>query len=102
MLLYDINVLISRNALPENPMGQEIINETPEIWGEEYSTKSDAVERDYDKFAETGAYDETFSEWDYVGPETAAAIVRNYVPLSSIIMDAACGSGLTGEYNLDI
>ena len=77
-------------------MGQEIINETPEIWGEEYSTKSDAVERDYDKFAETGAYDETFTEWDYVGPETAAAIVRNYVPLSSIIMDAACGSGLTG------
>jgi predicted TPR repeat methyltransferase len=77
-------------------MGQEIIDETPEIWGAEYSTKSDAVERDYDKFAETGTYDETFAEWDYVGPETAAAIVRNYVPLSSTIMDAACGSGLTG------
>lgn len=77
-------------------MGQEIINQTPEIWGEEYSTKSDAVERDYDKFADTGAYNETFAEWDYVGPETAAAIVRNYVPLSSIILDAACGSGLTG------
>ena len=77
-------------------MGQEIIDETSEIWGEEYSTNSDAVERDYDKFAQTGAYDETFAEWDYVGPETAAAIVRNYVPLSSIIMDAACGSGLTG------
>lgn len=77
-------------------MGQEIIRETPEIWGEDYSTKSAAVERDYDKFAETGTYDETFAEWDYVGPETAAAIVRNYVPLSSRIMDAACGSGLTG------
>jgi len=76
-------------------MGQEIIKETPEIWGEKFSTKSDTVERDYDKFAETGTYDETFAEWDYVGPETAAAIVRNYVPLSSIIMDAACGSGLT-------
>jgi predicted TPR repeat methyltransferase len=77
-------------------MGQEIINETPEIWGKEFSTKSDTVERDYDKFAETGHYDQTFAEWDYVGPETAAAIVRNYVPLSSTIMDAACGSGLTG------
>lgn len=77
-------------------MGEKIINETPEIWGEEYSTESAAVERDYDKFAETGSYDETFTEWDYVGPETAAAIVRNYVPLSSTIMDAACGSGLTG------
>ena len=77
-------------------MGQDIINETPEIWGEKFSTKSDAVERDYDKFAETGNYDETFAEWDYVGPETAAAILRNYVPLSSVILDAACGSGLTG------
>jgi predicted TPR repeat methyltransferase len=77
-------------------MAQKIIRETPEIWGEKFSTKSDTVERDYDKFAETGTYDETFAEWDYVGPQTAAAIVRNYVPLSSIIMDAACGSGLTG------
>ena len=78
-------------------MGQEIINKTPEIWGETFSTKSETVERDYDKFAETGNYDETFVEWDYVGPETAAAIARNYVPLSSTIMDAACGSGLTGK-----
>lgn len=77
-------------------MGQEIIKETREIWGDEFSTKSETVERDYDKFAETGNYDETFTEWDYVGPETAAAILRNYVPLSSAIMDAACGSGLTG------
>jgi SAM-dependent methyltransferase len=77
-------------------MGRDIINETPEIWGKEFSTESNTVERDYDKFAETGNYDETFAEWDYVGPETAAAITRNYVPLSSTILDAACGSGLTG------
>ena len=79
-------------------MGQEIINEMSEIWGEKFSTKSDTVERDYDKFAETGAYDETFAEWDYVGPQTAAAIVRNYVSLSSAIMDARMrfSSGLTG------
>ena len=77
-------------------MSQEIINETPEIWGEEYSTESQTVERDYDKFAETGNYDETFSEWAYVGPETAAAILKNYVPMESVILDAACGSGLTG------
>jgi methyltransferase-like protein 27 len=77
-------------------MGQEIINETPEIWGDKFSTKSGTVERDYDKFAETGNYDETFVEWDYVGPTMAAAIARNYVPLPGAIMDAACGSGLTG------
>lgn len=77
-------------------MGQEIIEETPEIWGEEFSTKSKTVERDYDKFAEKGNFNETFVEWNYIGPETAAAIARNYVPLSSTILDAACGSGLTG------
>ena len=77
-------------------MSDDIIDETPEIWGEEYSTDSATVERDYDKFAETGAYDETFDQWGYVGPETAAVIVRNYVPLASRILDAACGSGLTG------
>ena len=77
-------------------MAKDIIDETPEIWGEDYSTDSTVVERDYDTFASTGTYDETFDEWGYVGPETAAAILKNYVPRSSRILDAACGSGLTG------
>jgi predicted TPR repeat methyltransferase len=77
-------------------MGNEIIDETPEIWGQEFSTKSETVERDYNKFAETEDYDQMFAAWGYLGPETAAAIARNYIPLSSTIMDAACGSGLTG------
>lgn len=78
-------------------MSQEIIDETPEIWGDDYSTDSATVEEDYDRFAATGTYDQTFAEWDYVGPETAAAILRNFVPLDSSILDAACGSGLTGS-----
>ncbi len=77
-------------------MAKRIIDETPEIWGKDYSTDSSTVERDYDTFAETGSYDETFDEWGYVGPETAAAILKNYVPRDSRILDAACGSGLTG------
>lgn len=77
-------------------MPNEIIEETREIWGDDYSTKSETVEKDYDKFADTGNYDETFEEWNYVGPETAAAILKNYVPMGSRIMDASCGSGLTG------
>lgn len=77
-------------------MAKDIIEETPEIWGKEYSTDSTTVERDYDTFADTGTYDETFDEWGYVGPQTAAAIASNYVPTSSRILDAACGSGLTG------
>lgn len=77
-------------------MSNKIISETREIWGENYSTNSDVVENKYDKFADTGKYDETFTEWNYVGPETAAAIAKNYVPLNANVMDASCGSGLTG------
>lgn len=66
------------------------------IWGADYSTVSTNVESDYNEFAESGTYDGTFEQWGYVGPETAAAIMRNYVPLNSRILDAACGSGLTG------
>lgn len=77
-------------------MAEDIIGETPEIWGKDYSTDSATVQHDYDTFAEGGRYDETFQDWGYVGPETAAAIMRNYVPIGSRILDAACGSGLTG------
>jgi predicted TPR repeat methyltransferase len=77
-------------------MTKDIVGETPEIWGKDYSTDSATVQRDYDTFAEGGRYDETFREWGYVGPQTAAAIMRNYVPVDSRILDAACGSGLTG------
>jgi predicted TPR repeat methyltransferase len=75
----------------------DIINDTPDIWGAHYSTDSDTVQRDYDTFADSGAYDETFDEWGYIGPETAAAILKNYVPTDSRVLDAACGSGLTGS-----
>jgi predicted TPR repeat methyltransferase len=77
-------------------MADDIIESTPNIWGADYSTDSTAVERDYDTFAETGTYDETFDEWGYVAPETAAAILRNFVLPTSRILDAACGSGLSG------
>jgi predicted TPR repeat methyltransferase len=78
-------------------VARDIIGDTPDIWGAHYSTDSDTVQRDYDTFAASGAYDETFDEWGYVGPETAAAILKNYVPTDSRVLDAACGSGLTGS-----
>jgi hypothetical protein len=40
-------------------------------WRKQYSTESASVEKDYDKFAAAGNYDATFSEREYVGPETA-------------------------------
>jgi len=77
-------------------MASDIIGETPEIWGKGYTTDSTSVQRDYDRFAEGGRYDETFLEWGYVGPQTASAIMLNYVALDAHVLDAACGSGLTG------
>ncbi|EED30542.1 Methyltransferase domain family protein [gamma proteobacterium NOR5-3] len=78
-------------------MSNGIEADTPEIWGTNASTDSAIVERDYEAFSKTGVYDETFADWGYVGPETAAALMRNFVPLNSKILDAACGSGLTGR-----
>lgn len=77
-------------------MPKDIIDDTPEIWGRDYSTDSKTVQRAYDTFADSGTYDQTFDEWGYTGPETAAAILKNYVPTRGRILDAACGSGLTG------
>ena len=77
-------------------MAADGITDIPDIWGDDASTDSASVEQGYDTFAETGDYDATFEEWGYVGPQTAAAILKNYVPLESRILDAACGSGLTG------
>jgi len=75
---------------------RDIIEETTEIRGDDSSTDSAMVEHAYDTLAETGDDDETFDEWGRVGPETAAAILKNYVPRQSRILHAACGSGLTG------
>ena len=77
-------------------MTRDILADTPHIWGTGASTDSSTVEREYDSFARTGTYDATFDEWGYVGPQTAAAIMRNYVPTTARILDAACGSGLVG------
>jgi len=77
-------------------MAEDIIDATPGIWGKDYSTDSATVQRSYDTLASGGAYDEALQEWGYVGPQTAAALALNYVPTSSRILDAACGSGLTG------
>jgi predicted TPR repeat methyltransferase len=83
-------------------MADSIIGDTPEIWGKTFSTDSATVQRDYDTFAASGTYDETFDEWGYVGPQTAAAILRNFVPTTAHVLDAACGSGLTGAALRDL
>ncbi|MCP4434580.1 MAG: class I SAM-dependent methyltransferase [Actinomycetia bacterium] len=77
-------------------MNKDVIEETPEIWGDDATTDSATVRENYDRFAGTGSYDETFDEWGYVAPVTAAALMRNYSPVAGSVLDAACGSGLSG------
>jgi predicted TPR repeat methyltransferase len=60
------------------------------------STHTPEIMRLYDEFAST--YDETLlSKWGYEAPATAAQLLARHIPLESIVLDAGCGTGLTGR-----
>lgn len=58
------------------------------------STDSDEVARYYDDWA--AEYDATLREWQYEAPEQAAARVRALLALDAVVLDAGCGTGLSG------
>lgn len=59
------------------------------------SRKSDDVAEYYDDWAED--YDQTLAQWRYEAPEQAAARLRAALDTDSVILDAGCGTGLTGK-----
>lgn len=59
------------------------------------SRKSDDVAEYYDDWAND--YDDTLARWQYEAPERAAALLRTALDPDSIILDAGCGTGLTGK-----
>lgn len=64
-------------------------------WAGNPSTNAREVMRQYDEFAPT--YDETLlSKWGYRAPAEAAALLARHIRLESVILDAGCGTGLTG------
>jgi predicted TPR repeat methyltransferase len=64
-------------------------------WAGKPSTDSAEVMRQYDEMAPT--YDETLlREWGYQTPATAAELLARYTELQSIVLDAGCGTGITG------
>ena len=63
-------------------------------WLKQGSTSSEDVEKSYDQWADS--YDETLATWDYRSPGDAAGLLRGQVAPSSDILDAGCGTGLTG------
>lgn len=63
-------------------------------WLKQGSTSSSEVRKIYDDWA--GSYDETLKGWDYRAPAQAAQMLRAVMPAQSTLLDAGCGTGLTG------
>ncbi|MDP6831013.1 MAG: class I SAM-dependent methyltransferase [Alphaproteobacteria bacterium] len=63
-------------------------------WLKQGSTSSSEVEKSYDDWATT--YDEDLVDWDYRAPADAARLLSATVPRDGRILDAGCGTGLTG------
>lgn len=53
------------------------------------------VKQLYDNFAAT--YDDTLKVWAYEAPRVAAEMLHHYLPDGRAILDAGCGTGLTGK-----
>ena len=64
-------------------------------WAGKPSTDSAEVMQQYDEMAPT--YDATLlNDWGYRAPAAAADLLARQVDLQSTILDAGCGTGLTG------
>jgi predicted TPR repeat methyltransferase len=59
------------------------------------SNDSGDISQYYDEWAE--GYDETLAQWGYEAPERAAARLRAELEPDAVILDAGCGTGLTGK-----
>ncbi|MEH6551765.1 MAG: class I SAM-dependent methyltransferase [Pseudomonadales bacterium] len=59
------------------------------------SKKSDDVAEYYDNWA--GDYDGTLSDWRYEAPEQVASMLGAELSLESSVLDAGCGTGLSGK-----
>lgn len=58
-------------------------------------TDSQEITAYYDDLA--ADYDQTLTRWNYQCPTEAAALLKQQVPLDGNILDAGCGTGLTGS-----
>lgn len=63
-------------------------------WLKQGSTSSAEVQKIYDDWAD--GYDDSMADWDYRAPAQAAELLRAESPPDSRILDAGCGTGLTG------
>jgi len=59
------------------------------------SRDSGDVAQYYDDWAQE--YDETLAQWQYEAPREVAKMLRAELPPESVILDAGCGTGLSGR-----
>jgi predicted TPR repeat methyltransferase len=59
------------------------------------SKKSDDVADYYDNWA--SGYNESLADWQYQAPEQVASMLSAELPVSAVILDAGCGTGLSGK-----
>ena len=64
-------------------------------WLTKLSTDSTETAAYYDAWAEN--YDETLAQWNYQSPTIVAAMLKQDVPPDGPVLDAGCGTGLTGK-----
>ena len=63
-------------------------------WASDFSVDPREVEAEFD--AEAADYEQNLKDWGYRVPEDSAKILTEYVPYSARILDAGCGTGLSG------
>ena len=100
-LINDVNHYYQKNMTDKSKHNK---TESPETeadekeessWLTEGITDSREVADYYDRWATK--YDEDLKGWDYRAPTYAAELLRQYVSQSHTILDAGCGTGLTGK-----
>ena len=64
-------------------------------WLTKLSTDSQETEAYYDAWAEN--YDQTLAQWNYQSPAIIAAMLKQEVSPDGPILDAGCGTGLSGK-----
>ena len=64
-------------------------------WLTKLSTDSQGTAAYYDDWAES--YDDTLAQWNYRSPVIVAAMLKQDVPPGGPVLDAGCGTGLSGR-----
>ena len=64
-------------------------------WLKQPNTKSEEVAGQYDEWSDK--YNQDLEKWEYRSPAEAAEMLKEYITESARILDAGCGTGLTGR-----